>query len=281
MSTDINAARKARIEAAALEYCKQRFGRKVVKIGEEIHRSIKWRPSFYLSKGPVIFAVEVEESLDGTIFKLSDNEIRQFAQPIAVCLACSLDVFQADAKQAKVKELKRNGIGLITVDESDGVATQIPCIPLAQHFSEEFLMEKLRDLPPRLKVAFRTAHESFTVNPGPGLQEASQIVEAIVDALALEAIKAGKLPSSAVNSGAADKIDALYDVFKQQRAAFGGARSFFKTYRNVTSHPARSAKEVMHRINVCRDGFFEAVRISRELSQAAKSLSYTLKLHLG
>jgi len=280
MSTDANAIRKARIESGALEFCKQRFGRSGVKTGEEIHSSISWRPTFHLNKGPVIFAVEVEESLDPMILKLVVNDILHFNRPITVCLACSLELFQSDPKQAKIKELRKNGVGLITVDESGDAVMQFPCIPLAQHFSEEFLSEKLRDLPSRLKIAFQAAHQTFSVNPGQGLQEAGQIVEAIVAAMGEAAVKSGALTASKIKSSAAETIDSLYAVLKQQRAALGGARSFAKTYRNTASHPARSAKGAMTKINLCRDGFFEAVRICRELSEAARTLKYSLRLHL-
>jgi hypothetical protein len=281
MSTDINTAKRQRVADAVLEFFKKRFGRGTAKVNQGIDPSISWRPSFHLRVGPAILAVEADDVLDPIILRLAMNDILHFSRPVTVYLACSLEVFVNDPKQAKVKELKRNGIGLITVDDDGDVVMQTPAIPLAQHIHEDVLSEKIRDLPPKLKIAFRTAHQTFSVNPGQGLQEAGQIVEAIVDAMGAHAVRDNVLSASKVAGSAANTIDALYEVLKPQRAALGGARSFAKNYRNIASHPAKSAKELMTKINSCRDGFFDAIKIARDLSGAAKALNYQLKLHLA
>lgn len=152
---------------------------------------------------------------------------------------------------------------------------------MAQHISEELLSDRVRELSAKLKIAFRDAHETFLVNPGQGLQEAGQIVEAVVDAMALEAVKNDKVVAAAVKGTAAERIDALWDPLKYHRAVLGGARSFLKKYRNVASHPAHSAKEAMKKINSCRDGFFEAIGLAKDLSTAMKMLGYRLRLHIA
>lgn len=281
MSGDASAAKLSRLEQAALRFCKKHYGSQGLKLGEEIHADISWRPNFHLRKGPVIFAVEVSEVLDPTIFKIVANDILHFNRPVALCLACPLGSFQNDTQRTRAKELKKIGIGVITVDDKGDTELQLPCVPLAQHISEELLAERVRELPARLKIAFRAAHETFLVNPGQGLQEAGQIVEAIVDSMAAGAVRKGKLPVSAVKGTSADTIDALWDTLKPQRAALGGARSFLKTYRNIASHPAHSAKEAMKKINSCRDGFFQATGLAGELSVAMNALGYQLRLHLA
>jgi hypothetical protein len=252
-----------------------------LKVGEQIHARISWRPSFHFRKGQVIFGVEVSEVIDSTIFRLVSSDILNFSRPVALCLACPLDALQADSERSKVKELKRIGIGLITVDNNGDGELQAACVPLAQHISEDRLADRLRELSAKLKIAFRAAHETFSVTPGQGLQEAGQIVEAVVDSMAMGAQKKGKLTASAMSGTAADRIDALWVALKPQRAALGGARAFLKTYRNIASHPARSAKDAMKKINGCRDGFFRAIDVARDLSRAMTTLGYQLKLHLG
>ncbi len=280
MIGDASAAKRRKIQKAALGFCKSHYGLAGLKVEEQIHTTISWRPNFFLRKGSVIFAVEVGESLDPSIFKIVANDILHFSRPIALCLACPLEVFQSNGNTAKVKELKKLGIGVLTVDDNGDANLPIPCVPLAQHISEEFLAERIRDLPNRLRIAFRGAHETFSVNPGQGLQGAGQIVEAMVDSMVSGAIKGGHLNGSVAGDSAANKIDELYEALRPQRAALGGARAFLKTYRNVASHPARSAKEAMKKINGCRDGFFHAIGISTDLSAAMNTLGYRLHLHL-
>src|ERR1700682_94090 len=168
MTGDANAAKRKHIEQAALSFCKKHYGNQSLKLGEQIHENISWRPNFHFRRGPVIFAVDVSEVLDPTIFKLVTNDILHFNRPVTMCMACSLDVFQADVKRTKIKDLKKIGIGVITVDEDGDTELQLPCVPLAQHISEELLAERLRELPSKLKIAFRAAHDTFSVNPGQG-----------------------------------------------------------------------------------------------------------------
>lgn len=279
MTADANAPKRERVQKAALRFCKTHYGSKGLKIGEQIHAKISWRPSFHFRKGQIIFGVEVSEVIDSTILRLVSSDILNFTRPVALCLACPLEALQTETERSKVKELRRIGIGLITIDNEGDGELQAACIPLAQHISEDLLSDRLRELSAKLKIAFRAAHETFSVTPGQGLQEAGQIVEAIVDSMAVGAKKKGKLSAGALAGTAADRIDALWEAMKPQRAALGGARAFLKTYRNIASHPARSAKEAMKKINGCRDGFFRAIEVAKDLSRAMSTLGYHLKLH--
>jgi hypothetical protein len=281
MTNDANAALRAHIEKGALQFCKAHYGSTGLRVAEEIDTSIAWRPSFHLRKGVTTFAVEVSELLDPTIFKLAANDILSFNRPVSLCLACPLKIFQADTDGTKVKELRKMGVGLITVN-ARGVGTQqLPCVPLAQHISEETLSERIRDLPQKLKVVFRDAHDTFSVDPGQGLQKAGQIIEALIDCMASGAARAGVVNAGATKGAAAAKIDEMWNPLKQHRASLGGARSFLKNYRNVASHPASSAKEAMKKINGCRDGFVQAIGIARDLSRDIRTLGYHLRLHVS
>lgn len=270
------------VESAALKFCKDRYGRNGLRVHEEIDSSISWKPTFSLRVGAVTtFAVEVDEILDPVILKLAAHEISKYDKPIAVLLACPLSVYQADPKQKKIAELRRNGIGIITVDDGGTAMLQHSCVPLAQHISEEEISRLCSALPPSIKVAFKSAHATFLSNVGSGLQEAGQIVEAIVKSLGAESAKAGIVTKSSLG-GAAETIDALYisEQLKDHRAALGGARSFAKEFRNTASHPAKTAKEVMDKINKCRLGFLEAIRCSEALIETLRAKGFRLKVHL-
>jgi len=281
MTAGANVPKRNEIEDAALRFCKKQYGSQCLKVAKEIHASISWRPTFHLRKGPVIVAVEVGEVLDPTIFKIAANDIVHFNRPVAACLACSLQSFQSDTARPKVKELRRMGVGIITVDNDGEAQLQLPCVPLAQHISEELLSDRVRELSAKLRIAFGDAHRTFLVNVGQGLQEAGQIVEAVVDAMAAGAVRDGKLKAAVLNDTAANRIDALWDALEHHRAALGLARSFLKTYRNDASHPARSAKEAMKKISGCRDGFLQAIGLAKDLSAAMRVLGYRLRLHIA
>jgi hypothetical protein len=280
MTSDANAALRAHIEQGALKFCKEHYGTKGLKLAQEIDSKISWRPNFHLRKGVIILAVEVSEVLDSTIFKIVSSEILNFTRPVALYLACPLRMFQTDVDGVKVKELRKLGVGIITINDRGNAVLQVACVPLAQHISEETLTHRIRELPQRLKVAFRDAHDTFSVDPGQGLQKAGQIVEALVDCMAAGAVKKGTVTATAISGGAADKIDGLWSPLKPHRASLGGARSFLKTYRNIASHPASSAKEAMTKINGCRDGFFQAISLARDLSRGIHALGYQLRLHV-
>jgi hypothetical protein len=75
-------------------------------------------------------------------------------------------------------------------------------------------------------------------------------------------------------------IDELYQTsaFQNHRAALGGARSFAKSYRNVASHPAKTAKEAADKVRKCRTGFLESLKVSGELRAAMQTLGYRVNI---
>jgi len=186
-----------------------------------------------------------------------------------------------DPKQTTINKLKDHGFGIITVDENGTTTLQYSCIPLAQHISERALEAEIQGLTTKLKVCFKSAHATYRTNQGQGLQEAGQIIEALVNCMAKESVRLG-FGTGVLRSAAADTIDNLYGLspLKDHRAALGGARSFIKTYRNVSSHAPRSAREAMDKIKKCRAGFFDAIRIAKDLQGAMKAKGMRTSIHL-
>lgn len=106
-------------------------------------------------------------------------------------------------------------------------------------------------------MAFRSAYSVYQGNETQGLQDAGQIVEAVLTAVADQAVKKGDLPATHPNHALANRIDDMYgaQAFARHRAALGGAREFVQEFRNTASHPAKTARQAAEKIRKCRIGF--------------------------
>jgi hypothetical protein len=283
MTFDTLSPRLKNVAVSGLEFCKNRFGRNGLQIHREVHANISWKPTFYLKPHPaLILAAEVDEMLYPEILKIAAHDIRHHDFPIEVFIICPLAIYLADKKQTTIKLLKKHGFGIITVDDDGHATQQCPCIPLAQHISEQELESEISGLTPSLKVKFRSAHTIYQTNEGQGLQEAGQLVEAMINSIAKESVRTGICGPSIKAKMAAATIDVLYPLndFKDHRAALGGARNFVKEYRNVASHAPRSAKQAMEKIRRCRQGFIESIHIAKKLHGVMKSKHFRMTIHL-
>lgn len=178
--------------------------------------------------------------------------------------------------------MKRDGFGIIAVDDLGAATQQHTCVPLAQHISEDELDQVMRGLTTKLKFHFRSAHTTYLVNQGQGLQEAGQIVEALVVSLAQQAVRKWSLSNSILNKSAAYMIDDLYNIqqLNAHRAALGGARNFVNNYRNTASHPARSAKMAVNKIRNCRIAFLQSIDHANGLRKAITDSGFRTMIHL-
>jgi hypothetical protein len=201
--------------------------------------------------------------------------------PIAVYQACSLDVYQSDKGFRRVNLLREHGFGIITVDKTGNAQIQVRAGPVGQYIPTKNLDEELRTLPPRLKISFRAAHATYEADVGQGLQAAGQVIEALVKCISEQTEAAGTLPVGTSRLDTAQIIDALYAAgpFHNHRAALGGARNFVRTYRNIASHPARNPQQAADKIRKCKAGFFEALRLARELRSVIKALHFRVIIH--
>lgn len=151
---------------------------------------------------------------------------------------------------------------------------------LAQHISQEQLEGALKGLSPTMKVKFRSAHDAYAGNEGQGLQQAGQVVEAMVKSMGAQAERAGIISHAAATGHVADLIDALYatNEFKDHRAALGAARDFVKEFRNVASHPSNSARNLAEKIRKCKAGFLDAINVAIKLRIVAQKMGYRLQI---
>ena len=264
-----------------LQLCRHEWGGQGLRKDEEIDGAIGWRPTFYLKPNKaLIVAVEVSDVIYPELLKIAAHDIEQFDFPISIYEACALDIYQKDPNMTRANMLRHHGFGCITVDGNGSSIIQWRAPPIAQHIAPSKFDAAIKQLNLRLKVSFKQAYATYQTNVGQGLQEAGQVVEAMIDSIVVQAIAANVVPAGTAGKSTADKIDDLYPTtaFKPHRAALGGARSFAREYRNVASHPARTPREAAEKLRKCKAGFLEALRIAGELREAMQKLGYQVRI---
>jgi hypothetical protein len=269
------------VATTSLIFCRGQWGGNGLRREQPIDDRIGWTPTFYMRPTRAsIIAIEVGDVLFPELLKIAAHDIQRDNFPVAVYQACALDLYQKDPNFRKANLLREHGFGIITVDDAGNCIIQCRAEPLPQHIPTSNLEERLKPLTPRLKVKFRAAYATYQTNIGQGLQEAGQIVEALVDSVARQAEAAGVVPAGTINRSTADIIDELYPTghFHNYRATLGAARDFARTYRNISSHPAGTPQELARKINRCKTGFFEALRIAGELRSMSQALSYPIRI---
>ena len=284
MAFDTFDTRLQSIANDALVLCKARFGARGLRTEKAISPKVGWTPSFYLRHAQFnIIAVEVADNLFPEALKGAAHDIELYTESlVSVYQACSLQAYQNDPKQTKVRLLLEHGFGIITVDDDGTTRLQHSCVPLTQHISEEKMATEMSGLTPALKVAFTQAHVTYSADVGQGLQKAGQIVEALVHSISASAAKKNVITPAQCNGKPADEIDALYPTptFRDHRAALGGARNFIKEFRNTASHPQKTAKQAAQKVMKCKAGFLQGIEITKKLRHVAQALHYQIQVHV-
>jgi hypothetical protein len=225
-------------------------------------------------------AVEVADVLFPEILKIAAHDIERCNLPISIYQACALDIYQRDPQLARANLLRDHGFGIITVDDGGAAVIQCRAEPISQHIPPERIDEQLRKLTPTLKIKFRAAHATYQTNIGQGLQEAGQIIEALIASITNQAVAKGVVSAATGNKATAGKIDDLYqtNAFQNHRATLGGARDFARTYRNSSSHPAQTLQQATEKIRRCKSGFVDALRIAGELRSTMQAMGYQIRI---
>jgi hypothetical protein len=263
----------------SLQLCRHEWGGQGLRQDEEIDGAIGWLPTFYLKPNKaLIVAVEVSDVIYPEILKIAAHDIEQFDFPISIYEACALDIYQKDQNMARANMLRHHGFGCITVDGNGGSIIQWRAPPIAQHIAPSKFDAAIKPMTSRLKVSFKQAYATYQTNVGQGLQEASQVVEAMIHSMVVQAIAANVIPAGTAKKDTADKIDDLYSAFLHHRAALGAARSFAREYRNVASHPAKTPRQAAEKLRKCKAGFLEALRVASELREAMQRLGYQVRI---
>jgi len=269
------------------KHCKKKFGASGFKTESEISHGLPWRPTIQLKTSQFeVLAVEVSEAIGPAVALLkatkSDLLTDHSDKPIVVYVACPLSEYQADPRHAAASGLKSHGFGLLTVDDVGNVIEQIPGIPLIHHVPEPDVLAATKGLPLSVRTKMVRAYDVYRTSSYQGLQDAAQVIEAIVFGFANDAHKKGWI--SKVRHDVADVLDDLYfaseQKIKSQRAAIGSARGFIKYYRNVSSHPPKTVDQAAERIKKCRHGFLTAFEVADVLTKAVRSCGLNVKLML-
>jgi len=269
------------VAVSSLSLCRGNWGNNGLKKEEAIDPKIGWRPTFFLKPSKyLIVAVEVDDAIYPDSLRGAADDIVNHDFPICAYQACSLDVYQSDPQMKRVNALRNRGFGLITVSTEGEAIVRDFAQPLAQFISQEKLDGLLKALSPKLKVKFKAAHTTYMANVGQGLQEAGQIIEAIVLSIAEHAQSATIVGSGTINKSTAEMIDRLYatQAFEPHRAALGGTRNFVKNYRNIASHPPKDPKQAAEKIRKCKEGFVAAIQLASQLKEVAERLGYRIKI---
>lgn len=269
------------VATESLQLCRNNWGGNGLRREEPIHTSIGWQPTFYMRPNrALLVAVEVADVIFPEILKIAAHDIERFNAPISVYQACALDIYQNDPQLARVHTLRDHGFGIITVDHTGNAIIQCRAEPLAQYIPQDRFDAALRPLTPRLRVKFRAAYATYQTNIGQGLQEAGQIIEALISSIATQAVSANVVTPATATKTTAGMIDDLYPTgtFHNHRATLGAARDFARTYRNVSSHPAQTPQQAAEKIRRCRSGFLDALRIAGELRATIQALGYQVRV---
>lgn len=276
MPFDTLTPRMKQVAEAGRRFLMDRHGQGV-KTEVEIDSVLRWKPTFYIKTATQVIAAEASELVFPEILRIVAFDLVNYSTPIAVYVVCPSEVFQPKA----ATELRRSGIGLVLVDEAGEATQAIPCVALQQHISEVRFESEITGIGVKLKNKLRAAHTVYLGDSGQGLQKAGQVVEALINALVTESVRLKYVSNGIMRDPTADALDKLWQLkpFENHRAALGGARDFMREFRNMASHPPRSKKAALERINKARDGFLAAIRVSRNLESTAKKLKMRVLLH--
>lgn len=260
-----------------------RYGRTGFKVESQIHNDVHWTPTLQIKTNRFcLLGIEVSDQIYPSIIKIAAYDLGAICADMPVCIsvACPLAEYQADVRQTISKQLRRDGIGLITVDDVGNVTEQFAPIPVIHHIQEEAFSKRIADLPTSVRVKFSAAYDVYRTNAYQGLQDVSQVVEALSMGFAKDCLKKGWITS--VGNTAANALDALYNstenLVTQQRAAIGGARDYMRNVRNPASHPPKNMAEVAARTQECREGFLNTTRVAGNLCEAIHRCGLKIRL---
>lgn len=261
-----------------------KYGRAGLKVDSQIHNDVHWKPTLQIKTNKFcLMGIEVSDQLYPSIIKIAAHDLQANCaeMPVCVCVACPLAEYQADARQTISKQLRRDGIGLITVDDLGNVTEQFAPVPIIHHIQEDAFSKRIGGLPSSIRVKFSAAYDVYRTNPYQGLQDVSQVIEALSIGFAKDCHKKGWITSTGSGS-AASALDALYGsterIVTDQRAAIGGARDYIKSFRNPASHPPKNMSQVAERIQECREGFLNTTRVADNLCEAIHKCGLRVRL---
>lgn len=270
------------LRTAAEKHFGTAFDKPKIKIGQEIDAKLGWTPSlFFSAKQFVIIAAEVSERPYPMILRIRHANIVNVHVPIIVYSVCPEEAFLRKEAQKEVEELKSHGFGLLTVNEAGEVNKRHGCIPLIQHISEDEMTLEIKVLPKAIRLRFKEAFDVYQGSATSGVQEASEIVEDLVNGAIKHCVKTGLLKPDVLKvKSAAIAVDHLFTIpkLKNKDACHGGLRYYISTYRNKAHHAPKTKADAYKKSAYCRDGFKGAVDHSKSLCDELKKAGIPARL---
>lgn len=243
---------------------------------EAIHRDISWRPSFYFKQKYSITAFEISERPTPAIFYSAYASIMSVHLPITVYSICTDENINA----SDVKDLKRYGFGLFTIN-SDGVVSKVlDGIPLIQQIPEQEFLDESKSLPPKIRGQLRAAYEIYKTQPQSGLNEQTALVEEIVNNVTKQMVKKTWLQPAALSVTLSNKLRQHIlpcPNCASATSSIAGLITFVSEYRNMIHHPAKSPKQLYDKIHSCQHGFREGIKRLKHFNTEMKKIGITLK----
>ena len=266
---------------AAIKFFNKLYENPQIKISDPIDTNLEYRPSlhFKATNHLTIAAEASEDSPYPMIFNLRHADIMNFNMPIALYCICPEEEFLKQENQGLVRDLQKNGFGLITVDSNEIVTKRFNCIPLIQHISEEEFSTEIRELPRKLRLRMRESFDLYNNNQVSGLQSISEIAEALINDAGKKAVKNGWISRANTNNSASilDSLS-LQISCKNAWASIGGMRSFMKEYRNISHHAPKTVKQAYKKYRDCRHGFLDGIKKIRNFINELKNIDLNLKI---
>lgn len=250
---------------------------------DKLYKTLQWAPSLHvkLNKFLDVLVEASEDSPYPMMLNRRHGAVLAVHQPLAVYSVCPDEIFHLPAKQFELRELERDGYGLLTVDKDGNVAERIHAIPLIHRVSDSEFKTSIGRLSPAIRQRLAQCFQTYKNKPPVGIGEIAELLEGLVLEGGRQAIKKGWLTKSQVVSGKPAKtLDGLSAcaLTKIHNAAWGGARSYIKEYRNVAHHYVTNSKDAKRKFLDCRHAIIAGIQHIESFLYACKKLKLKVRL---
>lgn len=281
-STPLSSGSPTLIDATR-EYFKSVFENPPLENDDKLYKTLQWQPSLHVKLNKYLdLLIEVsEDSPYPIMLSRRHGALLAVHQPLAVYSVCPTEVYILPSKQTELKDLERDGYGLLTVDKDGNVSERIHAIPLIHRISDSEFKAAIQPLPTPIRQRLAQCFQTYKNKPPVGIGEVAELLEGLVLECGKRAVKKGWLTAAqAVSGRPAKTLDALssHPHTKTHNAAWGGARSYIKEYRNVAHHYVTEARDAKRKFLDCRHALLAGINHTESFMEACKKLKLAVKL---
>lgn len=266
---------------AAAKYFNNIYENPSMYFSQEIDPTLGWQPSLYFKANDYLtIAAEASETPYPAIFRLRHADIVNVNMPISIYCICPEEAYLNESMQRDVMDLESHGYGLLTVNSTGTVNKRVNCIPLIQHLSEPEFTAEIKALPKKIRLRLKDAFESYKHNPGSGVKDLSEVIEALILDAGKKAAKKCWITKGAVKGSLATLLDEMTAAKQchKAKAAIGGARSYIYDYRNTSHHIPRNKKQAYKKYNDCLHAFRDGIKRIQSFRDAFKNIGINVSI---